>query len=83
MNETNEPVDHPIMGFLGHKGHEMLPRGNAEEILVLFKNSIERNLKKINNIFYSSFKWINLKFINIKNMKIESFLPFFAFISLA
>lgn len=56
MNETNEPVDHPIMGFLGHKGHEMLPRGNAEEILVLFKNSIERNLKKINNIFYSSCK---------------------------
>lgn len=36
MNETNEPVDHPIMGFLGHKAHEVLPRGNVEEIWVLF-----------------------------------------------
>jgi len=46
MNETNEPVDHPIMGFLVHKGHEMLPRGNVEEMRVLFEKSIERHLKK-------------------------------------
>lgn len=46
MNETNEPVDHPIKGFLGHKGHEVLPRGNVEEMWVLLENSTEGNVYK-------------------------------------
>jgi len=76
MNETNEPVDHPIMGFLVHKGHEMLPRGNVEEMRVLFEKSIERHLKKINNISSSSFKLIHLH----ENGKLFTL---FAFIHLA
>lgn len=46
MNETNEPVDHPIKGILGHKVHEVLPRGNVEEMWVLLENSTEGNVYK-------------------------------------